>query len=114
VLGALLIGLLGSKDLNPAGLDGVFYGGGWKLMAKQAEAVGATVGYSFVATLIIAYGINLIWKMKMTEDQELEGMDTVLHNETAYESGGLFSGGSLGSSSSGGSTISVPREEVKA
>jgi Amt family ammonium transporter len=112
VLGALLIGFLGTKDANPLGLDGVFYGGGWKLMAKQGEAVGCTVGYSFVATLIIAYGINLVWKMKMTEDQELEGMDTVLHNETAYESGGLFGGSSL--SSGTGSSISIPREEVKA
>jgi Amt family ammonium transporter len=113
VLGALLIGLLGTNDLNSSAANGVFYGGGWKLMARQAEAVGSTVGYSFVATLIIAYVINLIWKMKMTEDEELEGMDTVLHNETAYESGGLFSGGSLGSVSSSG-TINVPREEVKA
>jgi hypothetical protein len=62
--------------------------------------------------LIIAWVINKIWKMKMTEDEELEGMDTVLHNETAYESGGLFGGGSL--SGSAGSAISIPREEVKA
>jgi Amt family ammonium transporter len=110
VLGALLIGFLGTNDLNPLGLNGVFYGGGWKLMQKQLEAVGATVGYSFVATLIIAYAINFVWKMKMTEDEELEGMDTVLHNETAYEYGGLISGGSLSSSS----TINVSREEVKA
>jgi Amt family ammonium transporter len=110
VFGALAIGFLGSKDLNPIGLDGIFYGGGSKLLLKQLEAVGATVGYSFVATLIIAYGINLVWKMKMTEDEELEGMDTVLHNESAYEYGGLISGGSLSSAS----TINVSHEEVKA
>ncbi|MCW2545697.1 MAG: Ammonium transporter [Mycobacterium sp.] len=68
------------------------------------------MAYSFVATLIIAYGINLVWKMKMTEDEELEGMDTVLHNESAYEYGGLISGGSLASAS----TINVSHEEVKA
>ncbi len=112
VLGALLIGLLGSAKV--AGLNGVFYGGGWTLMGKQALAVLCTVAYSFFGTLIIAWVMNKIWKMKMTEDEELEGMDTVLHNETAYESGGLFGGGSLGGVSSGGSTISVPREEVKA
>ena len=112
VLGAVLIGFLGTSDVG--GADGIFYGGGGHLLLTQLEAVGATVGYSFVVTLIIAYGINLVWKMKMTEDQELEGMDTVLHNETAYEYGGLLTGGSLGGTSSGGSTISVPREEVKA
>jgi Amt family ammonium transporter len=62
--------------------------------------------------LIIAFLINLVWKMKMTEDQELEGMDTVLHNETAYDWGGLTGGGSLTGSTT--STISIPREEVDA
>ena len=111
VLGALLIGLLGSAKV--AGLNGVFYGGGWTLMGKQALAVLCTVAYSFFGTLIIAFVMNKIWKMKMTEDDELEGMDTVLHNETAYESGGLFGGGSLSGTGSG-SSISIPREEVKA
>ena len=47
----------------------------------------------------------------MTEDEQLEGMDTVLHDESAYEYGGLASGGgALGSAS----TISIPREEVEA
>jgi ammonium transporter, Amt family len=111
VLGALLIGLFGTTDLNSASADGVFYGGGWDLMRKQAMAVGATVGYSFVATLVIAFVINKIWKMKMTDDQQLEGMDTVLHNESAYESGGLIGSGSLSGSAS---TINMHREEVDA
>jgi len=41
----------------------------------------------------------------MTEDEQLEGMDTVLHNETAYESGGLGSSGSLVTGS-----VSIPEE----
>ncbi len=110
VLGALLIGFLGDSKI--AGADGVFYGGGWSLMGKQALAVVSTVAYSFIGTLIIAYVINLIWKMKMTEEQELEGMDTVLHNETAYDWGGLTGGGSLTGSTT--SAISIPREEVDA
>ncbi len=108
VLGALLIGLLGSKSI--AGADGVFYGGGWSLMGKQVIAVVATVAYSFIVTFILAFVMNKIWKMGMTEDEQLEGMDTVLHNETAYDWGGLTSG-SLTSSTS---TISIPREEVDA
>ncbi len=110
VLGALLIGFLGSSSI--AGADGVFYGGGWSLMGKQVLAVVTTVAYSFFGTLIIAWVMNKIWKMKMTEEQELEGMDTVLHNETAYDWGGLTGGGSLTGSAT--STISIPREEVDA
>jgi Amt family ammonium transporter len=111
VLGALLIGFLGSKSV--AGANGLFYGGGWSLLGKQALAVVSTVAYSFIGTFIIAWVMNKIWKMKMTEDQELEGMDTVLHNETAYDWGGLGGGGgSL--TGSAHSTISIPREEVDA
>jgi ammonium transporter, Amt family len=103
ILGALLIGFLG--DAKIAGADGLFYGGGWTLMGKQALAVLCTVSYSFFATLIIASVINFFWKMTMTEDEQLEGMDTVLHNETAYESGGLGSSGSLVTGS-----VSIPEE----
>ena len=104
IFGALIIGFIGSKRANSVGLDGVFYGGGGKLLLKQLEAVGSTVGYSGVATLIIAFVINKIWPMRMTEEDQLEGMDTVLHNETAYESGS-FGGGSLVTSS-----VSIPSE----
>jgi len=38
ILGALLIGFLGDSKI--AGADGLFYGGGWTLMGKQALAVG--------------------------------------------------------------------------
>jgi hypothetical protein len=70
------------------------------------------VAYSFFGTLIIAYVMNKIWKMKMTDDEQLEGMDTVLHNETAYDWGGLSGGSSVAGSTT--STISIPREEVDA
>ena len=92
VAGALLIGFLGS-DATGIGIDGVFYGGGWHLMRLQATAVGAAVGYSFVATLIIAKVIDLIMGLRLTKDEEQEGMDTVLHAETAYDFGGVAAGG---------------------
>src|SRR4051794_25951561 len=90
--GALLIGFLGTKATG-IGLDGVFYGGGWHLMRLQATAVGAAVGYSFVATLILAKVIDLVMGLRITKDEELEGMDTVLHAETAYDFGGVAAGG---------------------
>jgi ammonium transporter, Amt family len=91
VAGALLIGFFGTKATG-VGLNGLFYGGGWHLMGLQAEAVGAAVGYSFVATLIIAKVIDLVMGLRITPDQEREGMDLVLHGETAYEMGGTGGG----------------------
>jgi Amt family ammonium transporter len=91
VAGALLIGFLGTSDVG--GADGLFYGGGAHLLRLQAEAVGAAVGYSFVATLILAKVIDMVMGLRLTKDQELEGMDTVLHAETAYDFGGVSAGG---------------------
>src|SRR3954467_2708486 len=93
VAGALLIGFLGSTRASGIGIDGLFYGGGWHLLRLQATAVGAAVGYSFVATLIIAKVIDLVMGLRITRDEELEGMDTVLHAETAYDFGGVAAGG---------------------
>jgi ammonium transporter, Amt family len=94
VAGALLIGLLGSTRANGgvAGINGLFYGGGWQLMRLQVIAVVCAVGYSFVATLVIGKVIDLVIGLRITPDQEQEGMDTALHAETAYEFGSVTAG----------------------
>ncbi len=86
MLGALLIGFFGTGDVAPGySVDGIFYGGGASLLGKQALAVVSVVAYSFVATFIIAFAIDKIYKMRLSPDEEQEGMDFVLHGETAYE-----------------------------
>jgi ammonium transporter, Amt family len=92
VAGALMIGFLGTSAVNSIGLDGVFYGGGWHLLRLQAETVGATVGYSFLATLVIGYLIKVTIGLRMSPEDELEGMDSTLHAETAYEFGSGLGG----------------------
>jgi Amt family ammonium transporter len=82
-LGALLIGFWGTADTG--GEDGFFYGGGLDLLRRQAIAVGAVVTYSFVATLIIGYVIRMFVRMRMSVDEEREGMDISLHGERAYD-----------------------------
>jgi ammonium transporter, Amt family len=91
VLGALLIGFLGNSKTG-VGADGLLYGGGVSLLGKQAAAVGASVAYSFVVTLIIAFVVKAAFKgLRVSEETEIEGLDINLHAETAYES---LSGGS--------------------
>jgi Amt family ammonium transporter len=93
-LGALLIGFFGTTDINTASKDGLFYGGSWSVLREQALAAGCAIGWSFVVSFIIAYLINLVWKMKMSPDEQQEGMDTVLHGESAYEFVSLGGGSS--------------------
>jgi len=82
-LGALLIGFWGSSDTG--GEDGFFYGGGFDLLGKQAVAVASVVVYSFVVTLVIGTAIRMFVRMRMSVDEEKEGMDIALHGERAYD-----------------------------
>ncbi|WP_101830842.1 ammonium transporter [Frankia canadensis] len=81
-LGALLIGLLGCSDVG--GRDGLFYGGDAGLLREQAVAVVAVVAYSFVASLLIAGAVRLVHRLRVTPDEEVEGLDTTQHGEVAY------------------------------
>jgi Amt family ammonium transporter len=85
VLGALLIGFLGTSIVNSIGLNGIFYGGGATLLGKQALDVACTVGYSFCATLVIGYIVKYTMGIRVSDDVELQGLDINLHAETAYE-----------------------------
>jgi Amt family ammonium transporter len=82
--GTLLIGLF-ATDHAPAGVNGLFYGGGLTQLKRQAIGAFSVMGYSFFVTLIIAYLLHLILGFRISEDQELEGIDYTEHAETAYE-----------------------------
>ena len=108
VLGALLIGVLGTSSIG--GEDGLLYGGGIVLLGKQAAAVGATVAYSFVVTFVLAKILSLLFGgLRVSEDTEVEGLDINLHAETAYESGAVTTGRGPGTPSA-----SLATEEVSA
>ena len=96
LVGTLLIGFL-ATEAAPAGVNGLFYGGGADQLGKQAIGAGAVLGYSLVATLIIALVIKAIIGFRIDEDEEVNGIDLAEHAESAYvlgESGGggIFAG----------------------
>jgi Amt family ammonium transporter len=95
ILGSLCVGLFATVDTNPLGADGLFYGGGFSLLGKQALAVVSVIGYTFVVTTIIALAINLVIKNRVPADVEDEGLDLGLHGETAYEFSTLGGGVSV-------------------
>jgi ammonium transporter, Amt family len=81
--GAIATGLFASKAINAAGNDGLFFGNAAQ-MWPQIVAVLATIVYSFVVTLIILYIVKAIVGLKVTEDEEVVGVDTACHGETGY------------------------------
>ena len=96
--GTLMVGLVASDkitDFYDAGahLRGLFYGGGLGLLGRQAVGAGAVLAYSFVLTLVIALVVKAIFGLRVTEEQEVTGIDQTIHAETAYEFAGLGSAG---------------------
>jgi Amt family ammonium transporter len=83
--GLLLIGLLATVTVNPAGANGLLYGGGVSQLWRQAVAVLVTVGYSAGLTFAIAWVINKTIGLRAAPEAEREGLDEIEHAESAYE-----------------------------
>ena len=87
IIGTLLIGFFGTKSVNSAALgeDGLFYGGGFTQLGRQAVAAGAVMLYSFVMAFIIGMVIKKTIGFRVDEEAEVTGIDEGEHAETAYD-----------------------------
>jgi Amt family ammonium transporter len=92
LVGTLLIGLLGTADA-PAGVDGLFYGGGLGQLGDQFVGAFAVLVFSFVATLVIAKAVDLAMGFRIPAEDEAAGIDLTTHAESGYDFGALGSGG---------------------
>jgi Amt family ammonium transporter len=86
MVGALLTGIFATTAINEAGADGLAYGNPAQF-GKQVIAVGATIVFSFVATMIILKVVDLIVGLRVTQDDEYTGLDLTQHAETGYAFG---------------------------
>jgi Amt family ammonium transporter len=83
VVGCIMIGFIAVSSA-PAGVAGLFTGGGIMPMVHQIVAVAATIAYSFIVTWIIAKVLDKTIGLRVDSEVEYEGLDTNLHGETAY------------------------------
>jgi Amt family ammonium transporter len=81
--GCILGGLFNSKAMGAAA-DGLFYGGGFTLMGAQITMVLAVGAYTAIGTWIILKIIDVIIGIRVTGDEEQEGLDVSQHGEKAY------------------------------
>lgn len=88
VFGTILLGVFASKAINAAGADGLIYGGGMFFVKQFAAVVAASV-YAFIFTYLMLIIINKITPVKVAPEEEILGLDRVLHGETAYDEGAL-------------------------
>ena len=82
IWGVLAVGLFASPFINAAG-TGLLYGNAHQL-AVQTLGIAVTFAYSFVVTLIIAKSIDLTIGLRVSSDDEQQGLDLATHDEIAY------------------------------
>jgi Amt family ammonium transporter len=85
IIGTLATGLFAQTLINPAGSNGLFFGNP-SLFVTQFIAVGVSVVYSFVITLILLKVIDMIVGLRINEDDEHKGLDISQHGERGYSS----------------------------
>jgi ammonium transporter, Amt family len=81
--GAIATGLFASKAINASAPDGLFFGNPGQLWI-QIVAVLATIIYSFVVSLVILYVVKAVMGLRVSEDDEVAGVDTSVHGEAGY------------------------------
>jgi len=102
LFGTIAIGFLATADA-PAGVDGLLWGGGFDQLWRQCVGAFAVLAYSFILTYVIGLALHKTIGFRITEEEEVDGIDYVEHAETGYD---LVNSG-------GGSSSFRPTQTVK-
>lgn len=83
VAGVLATGVFASKAINPNGADGLLYGHPG-LVGVQLVAVVAVGVFSMVGSFVILKVIDRVIGLRISQEEERQGLDLTQHNERAY------------------------------
>ena len=99
----LVAGLWGTIGIGFLATDGgLVYGGGFSLLLVQVLIALVAVAISAVVTTVIALALKYTMGWRITEDDEVAGIDGAVHAESGYDFGGVGAsrpGALLGASS---------------
>jgi Amt family ammonium transporter len=84
VAGAMLTVFIASAAA-PAGLSGVFFGGDPNMIWREGLGIVVTLVFSFGMTYAIAWVMNKIVPIRVSDEDEEAGLDRSVHAETAYD-----------------------------
>lgn len=83
-IGTILLGIFATKAVNVNGADGLITGE-WAFFGKQLVATLISAVYGFVFTYFILWLINKITPVRVSEKEEVEGIDAAIMGEQAYD-----------------------------
>jgi len=85
VWGTLSTGFFATPELATVGLPGLFYGGGFTQLGVQFMGVAASAAYAFVVSFVIlAVCKKLMNGLRVTEEEEIMGLDISEHGSYGY------------------------------
>jgi Amt family ammonium transporter len=84
IFGTLALGLFAVPALTPGGSAGLFYGGGYAFLIKQAIGVVAVGAFTFTLSLILWKVVKAIIGMRVDPEDENTGLDLAEHGMEAY------------------------------
>ncbi|UUZ95075.1 ammonium transporter [Paenibacillus sp. P25] len=83
IWGAIATGIFASKEVNPAGADGLIHGNPSQVVTQSIDVLVAVL-LAAIGTFVILKAIALFVPLRVTEEQETTGLDISLHGEYAY------------------------------
>lgn len=83
ILGTLGAGLFAEKLINPSGADGLFFGNPHQLFV-QVMAIAVVAVYSFVVSIVLLKLIDWTIGLRVTDEEEMMGLDLTQHEESGY------------------------------
>ncbi|HET9565879.1 MAG TPA: ammonium transporter [Mycobacterium sp.] len=95
LIGTLMIGLVAAPETYN-GVAGLFYGGGFDQLWRQAVGAGAVLAYCAIATTILALIVKFTVGLRLNEEDESTGPDEAEHAETGYDFATVGAGSTLG------------------
>jgi Amt family ammonium transporter len=101
----------------PAGVDGLLYGGGTGQLGRQVLGALAVLVTSFVATYAIGLALHRTLGFRISEEDEVSGIDSAQHAETGYDLAGVGAGGfrpTLGAPTGSATHATTTTKEVPA
>lgn len=85
IWGSIATGIFATTSVNAAGNDGLLYGNP-SLILHQVTGVATALILGVVGTFLILKIVKLFVPLRVTEEEELMGLDISLHEERAYNS----------------------------
>jgi Amt family ammonium transporter len=89
IWGTLAVGFFGQKSLGLS-MDGLFYGGGFKMVGIQLLGTLAVSVFIMVSMWLVFKTIDSIVGLRVSEDEELRGLDIGEHGMESYSGFEIF------------------------